>query len=125
MGCCTIPTPIGVSSPFFLNERRLVFPSMAITSADIPVEAAAHATKHCWSRSGSSAARPNPVGRRVGVLLWNGRNLRSRSSLFSPKRAMSVKVSAPASTTNERQQKHFVERIDHLDQLAQLVRSEK
>ena len=35
-------------------------PSMAITSADAPVNAATQATKHCWNFSASSVAKISP-----------------------------------------------------------------
>ena len=74
---------------------------MAITPAGMPVSAATQATKQRWNASASRA------GEDVAEVVVRRRAVRERAeapqedgSFFSPKRAMSVKVSAPASTAS-------------------------
>ena len=55
--------------PLLLVGRRTVLPSMAITSADVLVSAAAHATKQRWNATGSSLARMMPNWSCEGVPL--------------------------------------------------------
>ena len=79
-------------------ERRIVLPSMATTPSGTPIRAATQATKQRWNASASRVARMSPRWSWAGVPAAKGRRRRGKSSFFSPKRAMSVTVSAPAST---------------------------
>src|SRR5271157_5320670 len=87
---------------------------MAITSADVFVSPAAHATKQRWNATGSSLARMMPNWSCEGVPLANGRKRRRNESLARPKRAMSATDSAPASADAKHQKQHLVERIGDL-----------
>jgi len=79
-------------------DRREVLPSIATTPSGTPASDAAQAAKQRWKRSASSVARMSPRWSWAGVPSAKGRNRRSRARFASPKRAMSVIVSAPAST---------------------------
>src|SRR5512134_3560982 len=87
-------------APFLSPERRSVLPSMAITSAGAPGRAEAQATKQYWNFSASSVAKMSPRWSCAGVPSRNGKKRRNRSSFLAPNRAISVKVSAPASTAS-------------------------
>jgi hypothetical protein len=91
---------IGAMSPVLRPDRRTVLPSIAMTPSGRPVTEATQATKQCWNCSASSVAKMSPIRSCGGVPSLKGRKRRSRASFFSPKRAMSVKVSAPASVPN-------------------------
>ena len=91
---------IGAMSPVLRPDRRTVLPSIAMTPSGMPVTEATQATKQCWNCSASSVAKMSPIRSCGGVPSLKGRKRRSRASFFSPKRAMSVKVSAPASVPN-------------------------
>jgi hypothetical protein len=87
---------IGSLAFFFEPERREVLPSMAMTSAAVLISAETQATKRRRKASASSVAKMSPRWSCVGVPLAKRRKRRSSASFFSPKRAMSVKVSALA-----------------------------
>ncbi len=70
---------------------------MAITSADVFVSAAVHATKQRWNATGSSLARMMPNWSCEGVPLAKRRKRCKNASFARPKRAMSATVSDPAS----------------------------
>ena len=51
---------IAALAPFFWYDRREVLPSIAITSAGVPVSAATQATKQRWNCAASSVAKISP-----------------------------------------------------------------
>jgi hypothetical protein len=53
-------------------------------------------------------------GARDGVPSLNGRKRRRKPSFLTPKRAISVRHSAPATTVKQTQQQDLIERIGHL-----------
>jgi len=50
----------GLLAALFWWDRREVFPSIAITSADVPVSDATQATKQRWNAAASSVAKISP-----------------------------------------------------------------
>src|SRR6516165_771205 len=105
---------IAAFAPFLLAEPRNVLPSMATTSADTPISLATQATKRRWNSALSSVAKMSPRWSCDGVPSRNGRNRRRNAIFFWPNRAISTKVSAPASTASKHKQQHLLERVDHL-----------
>ena len=98
-----------VSSFFFLEvfepDRRRVLPSTGISSARTPVCAATQATKQRPNGSGSSVARMSPRWSCAGVPSSKGRKRLRKASLCRPNLAMSVIVSAPATTASRHNSK--------------------
>src|SRR6516162_7156993 len=92
---------IAAFAPFLLAEPRNVLPSMATTSADTPISLATQATKRRWNSALSSVAKMSPRWSCDGVPSRNGRNRRRNAIFFWPNRAISTKVSAPASTASK------------------------
>ena len=121
---------IGALPLFLWPERREVLPSMATTfwattfwpttSRGAPVRLATQATKQRWKASASSEARMSPRWSCDGVPSANGWKRRSRASFLSPKRAMSVIVSAPASTARSDRRRTLTERVGDLAALARI-----
>src|SRR5271170_7395795 len=99
--------PLG--SFFFLEvfepDRRRVLPSTGISSAGTPVSAATQATKQRPNASGSSVARMSPRWSCAGVPSSKGRKRLRKASLCRPNLAMSVIVSAPATTASRHNSK--------------------
>jgi hypothetical protein len=71
-------------------DRRTVFPSIAITPAEMPVTEATQATKQRSNCSASRVAKISPTRSCGGVPSRKGRKRRSRVSFFSPNMATSV-----------------------------------
>ena len=108
-------------APFFWWDRREVLPSMAITPAGAPGQRGNPGNKAALELLGverrEDIAQVVVRGRAIAETAGTGA---ATSSFFSPKRAISTKVSAPASTASRAQQQHLVERIHHLAGLARI-----